>query len=310
MAKDVILKTELSNLKLFNRGKVRDIYDLDDKLLIVATDRISAFDVVLPDGIPYKGDVLTGLSVFWFNYTKDIVDNHLLSADVTEAYHISTKWGCTTDFPEVLKPYEEILSGRSMLVKKAERVDIECVVRGYLAGSAWREYRTTGTVCGQKLPEGLRESERLAELIFTPAIKAASGHDENIPIAKMRELIGDELTDAIIEKSLALFRAASKHVESCGLILCDTKFEFGIHDGRLIVIDEIFTPDSSRFWSMEDYEPGRSQLSFDKQPVRDYLDGLDWNKEPPAPNLPDEVIGNTTQRYLEAYRRITGGKIG
>lgn len=296
MNKNVIVKTELDNVKLFKRGKVRDIYDLDDKLLIVATDRISAFDVVLPDGISYKGKVLTGLSVFWFNYTKDIADNHLISAEVA-------------DFPEVLKPYEEILAGRSMLVKKAKRVDIECVVRGYLAGSAWREYKSKGTVCGQKLPEGLRESERLPELIFTPAIKASSGHDENIPVSKMKELIGEELTAEIIEKSLVIFRAASEHVESRELILCDTKFEFGIYDSDLIAIDEMFTPDSSRFWSMEDYEPGRPRLSFDKQYVRDYLDGLDWNKEPPAPNLPKEVIENTTQKYLEAYRRITGEEL-
>lgn len=293
---DVIVKTELDDVKLFKRGKVRDIYDLDDKLLLVATDRISAFDAVLPDGIPRKGKVLNGLSVFWFDYTEDIVDNHLLSADID-------------DFPEVLKPYEEVIADRSMLVKKAERVDIECVVRGYLAGSAWREYSSQGTVCGQKLPEGLRESERLPKLIFTPAIKASSGHDENISISRMKELIGEELTDEIIEKSIAIFRTASEHAFSCGLILCDTKFEFGMHDGKLIVIDEILTPDSSRFWSMEDYEPGRPQLSFDKQYVRDYLDKLDWNKEPPAPELPEEVIKNTTKKYLEAYKRITGEEL-
>lgn len=294
--KDVIVKTELNNVKLFNRGKVRDIYDLDDKLLIVASDRISAFDVVLPNGIPYKGKVLNGLSVFWFNYTEDIVDNHLISADIS-------------DFPEVLKSYEGVIADRSMLVKKADRVDIECVVRGYLAGSAWREYKSQGTVCGQKLPEGLRESQKLPELLFTPATKASSGHDENIPISRMKEMIGEELTNEIIDKSLAIFKSASEHAESCGLILCDTKFEFGIRDGKLIVIDEMLTPDSSRFWSKEEYEPGRSQLSFDKQYVRDYLDKLDWNKEPPAPELPEEVIEKTTQKYLEAYRRITGESI-
>lgn len=290
---NIVVKTNLANVKLFNRGKVRDIYDLDDKLLIIATDRISAFDAVLPNGIPYKGKILNGLSVFWFNYTEDIAANHLISAELD-------------DYPEILKPYEEVIAGRSMLVKKAERVDIECVVRGYLAGSAWREYKSNGTVCGQKLPEGLRESERLPELIFTPAIKASSGHDENISISKMKKLIGEELTAAIIEKSLAIFRVASEHAESCGLILCDTKFEFGIHNDKLIVIDEILTPDSSRFWSMEDYEPGRPQLSFDKQYTRDYLDELDWDKEPPAPELPEEVVENTSQKYLEAYRRIVG----
>jgi len=293
MNADVIINTELKDAKLFNRGKVRDIYDLDDKLLIVATDRISAFDVVLPNGIPYKGKVLNGLSVFWFNFTKNIVDNHLISAEIDS-------------FPESLKPYKEVLEARSMLVKKAERIDIECVVRGYLAGSAWREYRSKGTVCGQKLAKGLRESEKLPELLFTPAIKASSGHDENISIEKMNKLIGKEISNEIIEKSLSLFRAASEHAESCGLILCDTKFEFGIYDDQLIVIDEMLTPDSSRFWSMKDYEPGRSQLSFDKQYVRDYLSKLDWDKEPPAPNLPDEVIEKTTQKYLEAYTRITG----
>jgi phosphoribosylaminoimidazole-succinocarboxamide synthase len=275
---------------------VRDLYNLGDHLLIVSTDRISAFDYVLPNGIPYKGRILTGLSEFWFNYTSSIVDNHLLTTDVAQ-------------YPDVLRPDAELLKGRSMLVRRAKRVDIECVVRGYLAGSAWAEYQKDGTVCGTKLPEGLRESEHTPELIFTPATKAEHGHDENISITQMEGVIGKNLADEIIRTSFALFRAASRHAESVGLILCDTKFEFGLLNGQLLLIDEAFTPDSSRFWPKAEYQPGRSQPSFDKQYVRDYLVKIGWNKQPPVPELPEEVIRKTSEKYLEAYRLIVGREL-
>ncbi|RKX99808.1 phosphoribosylaminoimidazolesuccinocarboxamide synthase [Candidatus Poribacteria bacterium] len=293
MSEEVLMETNLEGVKLFKRGKVRDIYDLGDMLLFVATDRISAFDYVLPNGIPYKGKVLTGLSAFWFEFTKDISPNHMITADVSQ-------------YPEELQKFADLLRGRSMLVRKAERIDIECVVRGYIAGSAWREYRESGTVCGMKLPEGLRESDKLPEPIFTPATKSETGHDENIPISKMIDLIGRELTDRIIETSLKLYRKAAEYAEGRGIIIADTKFEFGLIDGELVVIDEMLTPDSSRFWDKADYEPGRPQKSFDKQYVRDYLESIGWNKQPPVPSLPDEVVRNTSLKYLEAYRRITG----
>ena len=293
MSEEVLMETNLEGVKLFKRGKVRDIYDLGDMLLFVATDRISAFDYVLPNGIPYKGKVLTGLSAFWFEFTKDISPNHMITADVSQ-------------YPEELQKFADLLRGRSMLVRKAERIDIECVVRGYIAGSAWREYRESGTVCGMRLPEGLRESDKLPEPIFTPATKSETGHDENIPISKMIDLIGKELTDRIIETSLKLYRKAAEYAEGRGIIIADTKFEFGLIDGELVVIDEMLTPDSSRFWDKADYEPGRPQKSFDKQYVRDYLESIGWNKQPPVPSLPDEVVRNTSLKYLEAYRRITG----
>ena len=297
MTQSVITKTDLANLPLFNIGKVRDLYDLDDKLLMISTDRISAFDYVLPDGIPCKGDVLTALSEFWFNHTKSIVDNHLITTDVAA-------------YPDELKPHAEVIRGRSMLVHKADRIDIECVVRGYIAGSAWLEYKADGTVCGEKLPEGLRESDRLPQLIFTPATKAEQGeHDENISIARMEEIIGKDLSERIIEASFALFKSASQHAEKVGIILCDTKFEFGLLDHNLILIDEVFTPDSSRFWPKDEYEPGKSQSSFDKQYVRDYLSEVGWNKEPPAPHLPKDVIHRTSEKYLEAYRLIVGREL-
>ena len=297
MTQSVITKTDLANLPLFNIGKVRDLYDLDDKLLMISTDRISAFDYVLPDGIPCKGDVLTALSEFWFNHTKSIVDNHLITTDVAA-------------YPDELKPHAELIRGRSMLVHKADRIDIECVVRGYIAGSAWLEYKADGTVCGEKLPEGLRESDRLPQLIFTPATKAEQGeHDENISIARMEEIIGKDLSERIIEASFALFKSASQHAEKVGIILCDTKFEFGLLDDNLILIDEVFTPDSSRFWPKDEYEPGKSQSSFDKQYVRDYLSEVGWNKEPPAPHLPKDVIHRTSEKYLEAYRLIVGREL-
>ena len=297
MSQNVITETNLTNVDLANRGKVRDLYDLGEQLLIISTDRISAFDVVLPDGIPYKGHILTGLSEFWFDYTKSIVDNHIITTDVSQ-------------YPDELQADADVLKGRSMLVRKANRIDIECVVRGYIAGSAWSEYKADGTVCGEKLPAGLTESERLPELIFTPATKAEQGeHDENISIAEMEATIGKELSEKIIQTSFALFEAASEHAEKSGIILCDTKFEFGQIDGQLILIDEVFTPDSSRFWPKDEYKPGSSPPSFDKQYVRDYLSDVGWNKEPPAPELPSEVISQTSEKYLEAYRLIVGREL-
>ena len=297
MSQNVITSTQLTNLTPMHRGKVRDLYDLGDELLIISTDRISAFDVVLPNGIPDKGRVLTGLSKFWFNYTESVAENHLITTEVE-------------DYPDTLHPDAELLKGRSMLVRKADRVDIECVVRGYLAGSGWSSYQKTGEICGQKLPDGLRESERLPELLFTPTTKAEHGeHDEPITIDEMRNQVGSELTDRLIDASFKLFKAASQHAESAGIILCDTKFEFGQRDGKLIVIDEVFTPDSSRFWPADLYEPGKPQQSFDKQFVRDYLSEIGWNKEPPAPELPETVISKTSEKYREAYRLIVGAEL-
>ena len=297
MAQNVLTTTNLTHLTPAHRGKVRDIYELGDELLIISTDRLSAFDVVLPNGIPDKGRVLTGLSKFWFNYTEDIVANHLIATEVA-------------DYPETLHVDAEVLAGRSMFVLKAERIDVECVVRGYLAGSGWASYQKTGEICGQKLPAGLRESERLPELLFTPTTKAEQGeHDEPISIAQMRDEVGSALTDRLIDASFALFNAASQHAENAGIILCDTKFEFGQRNGDLILIDEVFTPDSSRFWPAELYEPGKPQQSFDKQFVRDYLSDIGWNKQPPAPELPEEVIAKTSEKYREAYRLIVGEEL-
>lgn len=294
MLQNVITSTKLSNLTPAHNGKVRDLYDLGDEFLIISTDRISAFDVVLPNGIPDKGKVLTGLSKFWFNYTESVVENHVISTEVE-------------DFPDILQPDALLLNGRSMLVKKAKRVDVECVVRGYLAGSGWSSYQKTGEICGQKLPAGLKESERLPELLFTPTTKAEHGeHDEPITIDEMKDQIGSELTDRLIEISFALFNSASEHAENSNIILCDTKFEFGQHNGEIILIDEVFTPDSSRFWPADQYEPGKPQQSFDKQFVRDYLSRIGWNKQPPVPELPDDVVTKTSEKYREAYRLIVG----
>lgn len=297
MSQDVITSTELTNLTPHHSGKVRDLYDLGDEYLIVSTDRISAFDVVLPNGIPDKGRVLTGLSTFWFNYTKSVVENHVITTEV-EGY------------PDILQPDAKLLNGRSMLVKKANRVDVECVVRGYLAGSGWASYQKIGEICGQKLPSGLRESDKLPELLFTPTTKAEQGeHDEPISIDEMRDQVGSDLTSELIDISFALFRAASKHAEDSGIILCDTKFEFGQRNGNVILIDEVFTPDSSRFWPAELYEPGKPQQSFDKQFVRDYLSEIGWNKQPPAPELPENVIAKTSEKYREAYKLIVGEEL-
>ncbi len=294
MSTTALFKTDFSDLKLLSRGKVRDIYDLGDKLLIVATDRISAFDVVLPTPIPDKGRILTRMSLFWFDFLKDIVKNHLLTANVDE-------------YPEETGPYREILSGRSILVKKARVLPVECIVRGYITGSAMKEYRETGRVCGIPLPAGLREADRLPEPIFTPSTKAAQGeHDVNITFEECARIIGKELAERVRELSLALYRRAAEYAESRGIIIADTKFEFGLSDGELILVDEVLTPDSSRFWPREEYEPGRAQKSFDKQFIRDWLTEIGWNKKPPAPEIPPEIVEKTRERYLEALKRLTG----
>jgi phosphoribosylaminoimidazole-succinocarboxamide synthase len=291
----VLLETSLPNL--YARGKVRDTYDLGDRLLMVATDRISAFDVVLPTGIPDKGAVLTQLSAFWFERMAEVVPNHLIRlADGSPA----------DDLPFELPPE---MVGRSMVVRKAQRVDVECVVRGYMAGSGWVEYQEGGSVCGIPLPPGLRESEELPEPIFTPATKAASGHDINISYDEVAKIVGEEAASALQVRSLAIYRYAAEYARQRGLIIADTKLEFGWHDGELILIDELLTPDSSRFWAAADYGPGRPQFAFDKQYVRDWLIEIGFNRQPPAPELPAEVVAGTAERYREAFRRITGREL-
>lgn len=293
----VVLSTTIEGLPPPRRGKVRDIYETEDHLLIVATDRVSAFDVVLPDGIPGKGRVLTQVSRFWFNALAHIVPNHLLSVDVAA-------------FPPVCYPHREMLAGRTMLVKKAQPLPVECIVRGYLAGSGWQEYRATKSVCGIALPPGLRESERLPEPIFTPSTKAPEGvHDENIPFAEVERLIGAALAAQARDVSLALYRAAHAFAETKGFLLADTKFEFGQRDGQLLLIDEAFTPDSSRFWRAEVYQPGAPQESYDKQIIRNYLISLGWDRRPPAPHLPPEIIAQAAARYREIALQLTGEKI-
>jgi phosphoribosylaminoimidazole-succinocarboxamide synthase len=294
MASHVVSTTEFENLPLKGRGKVRDIYDLGDRLLIVATDRISAFDVVMPDPIPDKGKVLTQLSKFWFGLTKEIVPNHLVSTEVA-------------DFPEECRPYQEMLRDRSMLVLKTEPLPIECVVRGYLSGSGWEEYRNTGAVCGIKLGSGLLESSKLDEPIFTPATKEEVGrHDENIDFRRVEEIVGKELAGRLKTLSLAIYREAHDFAKRRGILIADTKMEFGMRDGTLYLIDELLTPDSSRFWPSNEYRPGRPQKSFDKQFLRDYLLSIRWDKNPPAPSLPAEIIERTREKYLEAYERLAG----
>lgn len=291
----LIRETKLEGIPLFFRGKVRDIYDLGEELLIVATDRISAFDVVLPTPIPDKGRILTQISLFWFNYLKDIVPNHLISGDVE-------------DFPPQLFPYKEILRGRSMLVRKARRINIESVVRGYLAGSSWRDYQRERRVCGVDLPEGLKESDRLPQPIFTPATKAQTGnHDINITEKQLIDNEGEEVSLFLKEKSLASYKKATDYALSRGIIIADTKFEFGILREEIILIDEVLTPDSSRFWDKESYQPGKPQLSFDKQFVRDYLESLNWDKRPPAPELPEEIVQKTGEKYHQAYQKLVKG---
>ena len=289
-----VLETNLPDLKLLNRGKVRDIYELGaDGLLIVATDRISAFDSILPTGIPDKGRILTALSLFWFEFTKGLIANHFVTADLR-------KMG------RRLGRFQGQLAGRSMQVARCQILPIECVVRGYLAGSGWKEYQASGTVCGVKLPAGLQSGSRLPEPIFTPATKAASGHDENVSFEHAAEVIGRQHAEAIRAASLAVYRAAADYALLRGVIIADTKFEFGVRDGRIILADEVLTPDSSRFWPAAGHAPGAGPSSFDKQFVRDYLESCGWNKEPPAPPLPDEVVAKTREKYLEAYRLLTG----
>jgi phosphoribosylaminoimidazole-succinocarboxamide synthase len=290
----VLLQTDIGELELFASGKVRDVYRVDNEhLLFVATDRISAFDYALATGIPAKGKVLTQLSLFWFELLRDIVPNHLVTAEV-DAY------------PAVLKPYADRLRGRSMLVTRADMVPIECVVRGYISGSAWKEYKAGGTVCGISLPPGLKESDKLPEPIFTPATKAVSGHDENISFEKMCELVGPELSRQLRDLSLSIYLRAAGYARDRGIIIADTKFEFGRSAAGLLLADEVLTPDSSRFWPADRYQPGRAQESYDKQYVRDYLEQIRWDKQPPAPPLPAEVAQKTSDKYREAYRLLTG----
>jgi phosphoribosylaminoimidazole-succinocarboxamide synthase len=284
----------LPGVKLFSRGKVRDVYEIgDDKLLIIATDRLSAFDVVMQEPIPDKGRVLTQLSCFWFDLLRDLGPSHFLSA-------------AAADYPAELQPFRSQWEGRSMLVRKAKAFPIECVVRGYLAGSGWKDYRATGEVCGLRLPAGLVESSRLEEPIFTPATKAQEGHDENISWQEMVARIGEDAAKRLREFSLGLYAKARDYAGERGILIADTKFEFGLHDHEAILIDEVLTPDSSRFWPKEGYQPGRSQPSFDKQFVRDYLESVNWNKQPPPPPLPPQVVEITSNKYREAYRLLTG----
>jgi len=288
-----VFETEIPGRTLRLRGKVRDVYDVDDKLLFVATDRLSAFDYVLPDPIPDKGKVLNQISMFWFERFRDLVDNHVVATDVDS-------------FPEDLRAHAGQLAGRSMLVKKLKMLPVECVARGYLAGSGWKEYRDSGTVCGIRLPAGLEESSRLPEPIFTPATKAETGHDENIPFSEAERIVGAELAAKLREKTLALYEAGNDYARGRGIIIADTKFEFGLDGERLVLADEVLTPDSSRFWPADKYAAGRSQPSFDKQYVRDHLEAIGWNKQPPVPALPEEIVRGTRERYLEIFRILTG----
>ena len=290
---NVLSSLDLKEFKLFRRGKVRDVYDLKDKLLMISTDRISCFDVVLPDCIPNKGEVLTKLSCFWFEFTKDIISNHLITADVNS-------------FPPELQSYKEKLKSRSMLTKKAQLIPFECVVRGYLSGSGWKEYQESQTICKIRLPAGLKESDRLPEPLFTPATKEDEGHDINVSPDFMAEKIGEKTFQRLKTASISLYQKANKYAESKGIIIADTKFEFGIFNNEIILIDEVLTPDSSRFWPKKDYRPGKSQPSFDKQFVRDYLETLDWNKTYPAPNLPNHIIQETSRKYLEICDLLLG----
>ena len=292
----IVLHTDLPPLPLHARGKVRDIYDMNECLLLIATDRISAFDHVLGSGIPNKGRVLTQLSLFWFDFLKDVVPNHVVTADADQ-------------YPEVLKPYLSLLRGRSMVVSKAQIVPVECVVRGYLSGSGWKDYQATGSVCGIHLPAGLKESARLAEPIFTPAIKATSGHDENIPYSEMVKRAGPEVSAKLRDLSLKIYDVASQYAHEKGILIADTKFEFGMTVHGLVLADEVLTPDSSRFWPRSEYVPGGSQPSFDKQFVRDYLEKIGWNKQPPAPELPADVVSRTGEKYMEALHRLTGREL-
>ncbi|MFA5859837.1 MAG: phosphoribosylaminoimidazolesuccinocarboxamide synthase [Elusimicrobiota bacterium] len=290
-----LVQSDLKTIKLLFRGKVRDVYDLEDKLLIVATDRISAFDYILPTPVTGKGKILTRMSVFWFHKLAGVVENHLIETDAAK-------------YPEQLREYEEQLEGRSMLVKKARRINVECVVRGYLAGSAWKEYQKTGTVCGIALPSGMKESQKIENPIFTPALKSMSGHDINVSEQEVINNEGYEIAKFLKDTSLELYSTARDYADTKGLILADTKFEFGILEGKTapILIDEVLTPDSSRYWEKDKYAVGQSQESFDKQFVRDYLESIKWDKQPPVPSLPEEIVKKTLEKYEEAYKRLIG----
>ncbi len=288
-----IFETNIKEVPLLKRGKVRDIYDLGDALLIVATDRISAFDVVLPTPIPDKGKILTLMTLFWLDFLKDVVENHLITAD-------------TENYPDVLKPYKDILYQRSMIVKKARVFPVECIVRGYITGSAMKEYQKTGKICGITLPSGLKEADKLPEPIFTPSTKADQGHDINITFEDMVNLVGRETAETLKELSLKIYKKASAYAEDKGIIIADTKFEFGIYDGKIILVDEVLTPDSSRFWPKDEYEPGRTQKSFDKQFIRDWLKSISWKDNTPPPHIPSEIVEKTRAKYLEALYKLTG----
>ena len=289
-----LFETDFTELKLAKRGKVRDIYDLGDKLLIVATDRISAFDVIMPDPVPGKGKILTAISLFWFEVMEPIVQNHLISSNIK-------------DYPDICKPYAEFLDGRSMLVKKAQPLPIECVVRGYISGSGWKSYQASGSICGIELPKGLKESDKLPEIIFTPSTKEEQGtHDINIDYESAVKLVGQNLAARVKELSIAIYKKGVELADKKGIIIADTKFEFGLYDNEVILIDEVLTPDSSRFWPKGSYHPGGPQDSYDKQYIRDYLISINWDKTPPAPNLPGKIIQHTRSKYMEALNQLTG----
>jgi phosphoribosylaminoimidazole-succinocarboxamide synthase len=292
----IILETNLSGVEPHGRGKVRDVYSVDGRLLIIATDRISAFDYILPTGIPDKGRVLTQLSIFWFDFLRDLTPTHFLTAQVDQ-------------YPQPLPQFRDQLEGRSMLVKRAKMVDIECVARGYISGSGWKEYKQHGTVCGIQLPAGLKESDKLPEPIFTPSTKAQSGHDENVSFSTVVSLIGAELAGRLRDLTLNIYTSAAEYAQTRGIIIADTKFEFGFVGDELVLGDEVLTPDSSRFWPAESYRPGGPQFSFDKQFVRDYLESIHWNKQPPAPPLPQEVAARTSEKYRQAYSVLTGREL-
>jgi len=297
MSDKVVLKTNFPKLKLFARGKVRDIYEVDDYLLLVSTDRLSAFDVIMNQGIPYKGMVLTKISEFWFNLTSDVIPNHLITSDVSQ-------------YPEVCSEYADELNGRSMLVKKAKVVPIECIVRGYISGSGWKDYQATGKISGIDLPEGLKESEKFSEPLFTPSTKAEIGqHDENISADQALDITDEKTFNILKSKSLEVYNKVSEFALKKGIIIADTKMEFGTLENDVILVDELLTPDSSRFWSLDKYEKGRGQESFDKQFVRDYLLSIKFNKQPPAPDLPEDIIQKTSEKYLDIYKRLTGESI-
>ncbi|MCW8805121.1 MAG: phosphoribosylaminoimidazolesuccinocarboxamide synthase [Ignavibacteriaceae bacterium] len=294
MHPEVILNTNLLNLNLYTKGKVRDIYEVGDYLLLVSTDRISAFDVIMNQGIPYKGMVLTKISEFWFNFTKDIIPNHFITADVNQ-------------YPSECKEYKEVLRNRSMLIKKAKVVPIECIVRGYITGSGWKDYKRTGEISGIKLPQGLQESEKFPEPLFTPSTKAEIGeHDENISAEQAMHIIDKETFNAVMNATIKIYKKSSEYALTKGIIIADTKFEFGKINNEIILVDEVLTPDSSRFWPEEKYQVGRGQESFDKQFVRDYLLSINFNKQPPPPLLPDDIINKTSEKYLDIYKKLTG----